>query len=420
MLSKAVTKSFQIEPATIDAPGTLPLAGCRVIALLDSIELFGQEKGNIEVFKALRAAGAEVEVGVNSVESGGQVGAYLRGLDFATFLVPFGCQWSKRLFRQNPSLVADCLFKVVRSSAVLARRFKSFRPTHVHLGYSTPYSYVAPALWRHRVLMVFRVGDRPPTKSRPNLWLWRRCLARADSVVANSTFVRDTILEASPGASCKLRTIFNLAPTVPAAPNRPRPASGKRHVLFVGQISEHKGITPLIDAAIKMARQRSDVVFDIVGGSRHSGDLERSLRAKIDQAGFQDIIRFHGYVHDPSSYFSSASVHVAPSLFEDPSANVVLEAKLVGTPSVVFPCGGLPELVKHQVNGFVCHGTSAEALTEGLLWFLDHPDRLSAARVAALEDHHERFGAARFSAQWIQVYLRSSRRTPTEASVMDA
>jgi glycosyltransferase involved in cell wall biosynthesis len=420
VLSKAVTKSLQIESATVGTPGTLPLAGCRVVALLSSIELFGQEKGNIEVFKTLRSAGADLQVGVSAIEDGGQVGAYLRELEFPTFRVPFGGQWSKTLFRRRPSLIAASLTNVLRSTAVMARKCKSFRPTHVHLGTATAYSYVAPALSRYYVPMVFRVGDEPPLQSRPNLWLWRRCVARANAVIANCDFIRNRILDASPTALPKLHRIFNLAPSARSIPNVMRSATEKQHVVFVGQLAEHKGIVPFVDVAMSMVRQRSDVVFDIVGGSRSSGDLERSLRARVDQAGLQHGIRFHGYVQDPSSYFRTAAVHVAPSLFEDPSANVVLEAKRLGTPSVVFPSGGLRELVRHHVDGFVCREKTAAALTEGIRWFLDWPQRLSAARAAALEDHHERFGAARFSAQWIQVYSGSSGLTPTETSVMDA
>lgn len=412
MQSAIVSDSPQIPPETADARPPLPLTGCRVLALLNSIELFGHEKGNIEVFKALRSAGADIQVGINAVENGGDVGACLREFDFATFTVPFGCQWSKSFFRRQPSLIAACGRDVLRSSLALRRKCRHYRPTHVHLGNALAYSYVAPALAASRVPMVFRVGDEPPTKSRPNLWIWKRCFAHADVVVANSEFVRRRVLDACPNASHKLHTIYNLAPLQRSTPSVPKLVGNKRNVLFVGQIAEHKGVIPLVDAAIDIV-SRFDVIFDLVGGSRYSGDLERSLRAKIEAAGLQDKIRFHGHVKDPSPFYAAAALHVAPSVWEEPAANVVLEAKRAGTPSVVFPSGGLPELVRHQVDGFVCYEKSAEALREGIRWFLDCPKRLSAARAAALNDHAARFGPTRFVAQWSQVYLDCKRNAST-------
>ena len=42
------------------------LSNVRVLATINGVELFGHERGNIEVFKALRESGAEVVVGVSS------------------------------------------------------------------------------------------------------------------------------------------------------------------------------------------------------------------------------------------------------------------------------------------------------------------------------------------------------------------
>lgn len=413
MRSIAVSELPQLGSETTVSPRPLPLTGCRVLALLNSVELFGHEKGNIEVFKALRSAGAEVAVGVSTREDGGDLGAYLRHIEFATFPVPFGCQWSKTFFRNRPSLIAACARDLVRSSLAFLRKLRELQPTHVHLGNALAYSYVAPALAVSGVPMVFRVGDEPPKESRPNLWIWKRCLAKADAAVAISESIRHRVLAVSPGASHKLRTIYNLAPLAQGPRDDVQCASDRRHVVFVGQIAEGKGVVPLLEAAVTIVRERADVIFDIVGGSRYSHDLEQSLRAKVDAAGLQDRIRFHGYVKDPSAFYAAAALHVAPSIWEEAAGNVVLEAKREGTPSVVFPSGGMPEMIRHGVDGFVCREKSAEALREAILGFLDSPERLSAARKAALEDHASRFGSARFIAQWTQVYLGCSRDRST-------
>ena len=78
------------------------LAGVRVLAALNGLELFGQERENIEVYKTLRGLGAIVCVGVNALEDGGDVGRQLRDLGFATFPLPFSNQWSLEVAEAVP------------------------------------------------------------------------------------------------------------------------------------------------------------------------------------------------------------------------------------------------------------------------------------------------------------------------------
>ena len=100
-----------------------------------------------------------------------------------------------------------------------------------------------------------------------------------------------------------------------------------------------------------------------------------------------------------------ASVHCCPSLPEIREAFglVVLEAKLSGLPSVVLPSGYLPDLVDHRVDGWVCSGATADALAEGLRFYLEDTRRLRSAAEAARESAR-RFDPERYADQWQQVF----------------
>ena len=71
-------------------------------------------------------------------------------------------------------------------------------------------------------------------------------------------------------------------------------------------------------------------------------------------------IHFYGYVtHDNiKSYYSKAHVLIVPSMFEDSSPNVVIEARYLGLPVVAFPAGGISELVMHKKTGYLCNESS--------------------------------------------------------------
>lgn len=410
----AVLNEQMIVAASGDAD---TLVGCRVIALLNNHEIFGQEKANIEVFKTLRDQGAVVTVGVTSLDQGGLLRQRVGDLGFEMFSLPFGRQWSKYFFRRKPSLFARNILSVARCSRVLAQQIRRRDATHVHIGNPLVYSYVAPSLRMNRkIRFVYRMGDEPPHDSWPNLMIWKSCFSRADCVVANSKFVRTSILKAVPGHEQKLNLIYNMT-SLPCAhihSHEESPIPDDFRLLFVGQLATHKGVEHLLEAAFRLMKRSLNLRLDIVGGSVYSEGYRQAVQSLVCRSGFENRITFHGYMEDPMPLYKQADLLVVPSLFEEPAANVALEAKRLGVPSVVYPSGGLPELVIHGENGFVCREKSVDALVEGIQWFLNEPDRLGAARQSALDDSQARFGEERFAQQWASIYSEGRNKKGAE------
>ncbi len=68
--------------------------------------------------------------------------------------------------------------------------------------------------------------------------------------------------------------------------------------------------------------------------------------------------------------YSMADVTVIPSL-EDNLPNVVLESLACGTPVVGFDVGGIPDMVEHQVNGYLAPVGDDKGLAEGMRWVME-------------------------------------------------
>ena len=80
---------------------------------------------------------------------------------------------------------------------------------------------------------------------------------------------------------------------------------------------------------------------------------------------------------------------------------------MAGVPSVVFPSGGLPELVVEQGDdGFVCDARTAGALEAGLRHYLDLSEGELIAAKAAAKASLPALGITReaFSQAWEDVY----------------
>jgi spore coat protein SA len=169
----------------------------------------------------------------------------------------------------------------------------------------------------------------------------------------------------------------------------------------VGQLAKFKGVDIFVKAAIRLSKERPKICFLIVGGSKYTLTFEQTLR---EMSQGHDRIVFLGYRDDVDRILNITDIHVAPSMCQDSSPNVVFEAKRAGVPSVVFPDGGLPELIRHGIDGYRCTEPSVEALIQGIRWFLDSPERRIAAGRRAREDFEDRFGYERFVDRWARVF----------------
>lgn len=396
----------------VESDQAKPLGGMRVLAALHGLELFGHERGNIEVFKALRELGATVRIAVSAREDGGEVARHLQELGFEIFPLPFRPQWSWQwLKKEGPGYGIRQLLSVWKCSRRFSKEIVSFRPTHFHLGSPLAYSFLSLALfWFRKIPLIWRMGDCPPVDSRFNYFIWKVGMRRTSRIVANTRFVAHTATEAGVDAG-KISLIYNLAPTHSGKINDktlpPHLSVVEQALIYAGSLSEHKGLMPLVEAFALVRARYPELRLWILGDSRWDGDFRRVLDERVDALGIRELIHFAGQVSDPLPWYAAASVHLAPSIWEEPGANVVMEAKRSGAPSVVFPSGGLPEMVRHQMDGYVCEEKTAACLAQAIYWMLEEPNRLNQMRDAALQDCEERFGRKRFLRQWADVYLKA-------------
>ena len=84
---------------------------------------------------------------------------------------------------------------------------------------------------------------------------------------------------------------------------------------------------------------------------------------------------------------------------------------------MVTQSGALPEMVRHTVDGWVCAETTADAIAEGLAYFLTDPDRAVRAGEEARASERA-YNRPRFASEWAEVFsvgtdlVGSTVRTP--------
>lgn len=56
---------------------------------------------------------------------------------------------------------------------------------------------------------------------------------------------------------------------------------------------------------------------------------------------------------------------------EDNLPNVVLESLACGTPVVGFDVGGIPDMIEHQINGYLAPIATDKELANGMRWIME-------------------------------------------------
>jgi glycosyltransferase involved in cell wall biosynthesis len=118
-----------------------------------------------------------------------------------------------------------------------------------------------------------------------------------------------------------------------------------------------------------------------------------------------------------SILYGAADVFAAPSRMENLS-NAVLEALACGTPVVAFAIGGMPDMIDHQINGFLAAPFDTQEFANGLRFALFQRDR-SDTRLACRQKVLDSFSREQEIDQYIALYRRllSTQAAPQETRV---
>lgn len=223
----------------------------------------------------------------------------------------------------------------------------------------------------------------------------RRFFRRARAVFVHSPFMAE-ILEAygiKPVClpRCAEAASFSFCP--------PEPSS--RRVLFVGHLSEAKGLGRLLEAFERVRSTVPEAILDVLGDGP---ERERFVQ---EAAHLDGAVRFHGEVphEEMPRFYRQAAVVAFPSQVPETGPFAALEAMSTGRPVVATNLGGLAEVVQEGVTGLLVDPCGVEDMADGISWLLQNP--ASAGRIGlAARRAFERL-AAEDPFAGIEAFIRS-------------
>lgn len=244
------------------------------------------------------------------------------------------------------------------------------------------------------VLVTVHGGDvfslRSGVMARLKTW----SLKQADAVVVNSSATYEEAKKLCAGKEYPIIPmgvdIEELTPRQKKARNEGDPL----RLLFVGRLSEEKGVQYLLEAVSHIAETEKNIHLTIAG----SGPKEASLKEQVHQLKLEDHVTFVGWVaHDKfPELFSEHDVFVGPSIVSDKGWQeafglVFAESLALNTPVIGTRTGGIKDIVHDGKNGLLVAPRDSDALANAITRFIDSPELITVLTLGAREDIKKRF-----------------------------
>ena len=203
-------------------------------------------------------------------------------------------------------------------------------------------------------------------------YIERRVYSKADMFIVLSKAFRRVLISDFGVPESKIRIVpggadldrFDSGLTQSDARKKLGWAEDQTIIVSVRRLAKRMGIENLIDSVRHLANTNPNIRLKIAG----KGPLEDELQRQIVQLGLQQVVDLLGYVSedDLPAIYAAANLSVVPTVKLEGFGLITVESLASGTPCLVTPVGGLPEVVGGLSESLVAEGAGQEHLQAAL------------------------------------------------------
>jgi glycogen(starch) synthase len=242
------------------------------------------------------------------------------------------------------------------------------RPHVVH--FHGPWAFEAAAEGENRRAVYFKQGIERATYATARRFI---VLSKAfRDVLVRRYGVRENRIEIVPGGV--QADVFNTGVSRAEAREKLGWPQDRVILLTVRRLARRMGLENFIDA-VDQLRKKEPAILAMLAGT---GPLSGELAALIERKNLKEHVKLAGFVPDADLPFAyrAADLSVVPSIALEGFGLIVLESLAAGTPVIVTPVGGLPEVVNDLSKDLILEGSSPAQIAEGLAARLGARDKL--------------------------------------------
>ncbi|WP_341278759.1 glycosyltransferase family 4 protein [Paenibacillus sp. FSL H8-0537] len=221
-------------------------------------------------------------------------------------------------------------------------------------------------------------------------------LQAADRIIVNSEFLRRVVATRAPESAAKIRVVYpgvetELFPsrfTEEGRQKRERQRQakklvGREVVIFLGRLIPLKGAHHLLHIMPELVKKHPNMLAVIVGSPFYGSHRSTAYSRKLQQLGraYPNHVRFVPYVPytEVPGWFLAADMAIVPSGQREAFGLVNVEAMATGLPVVATRAGGMKEIVRDGVTGYLISQQNLESELKAKLHALLESSELRAS-----------------------------------------
>ncbi len=168
----------------------------------------------------------------------------------------------------------------------------------------------------------------------------------ADYIICQGNFWKTFFKEHFSIQANRLKLIHNWIRSVSVDREEPKPDNLK--LLFLGWIEKNKGIYDILKAAEILKNENMEW---IIGGN---GSEFENAKKWVTHHGLGNIVKLEGWILNERKLdlLRSSHIFVLPS-YREGLPNALLEAMQAGLAVISTNVGGIPDVIKNDINGFL-------------------------------------------------------------------
>ena len=283
--------------------------------------------------------------------------------------------WCRLIKESQAALVHANSPHSARSISLSAWRLGLPVVCHVRFGETDDYLH-----WAFRNLPKPRVFVFNSNALRDRVWptLSTVCNGSSQTVIYNAVKMKEFLASPKPsGRVVRIGIIANLMPV-------------KRHEDFLHM------------AAI-LSKSKKEIEFWIIGDDIHGTGRRGALEELAKTLGLENVVKFFGHRSDVAQLIQQLTLIVCCSR-EEPFGRCLIEAMSCGRPVVATKVGGIPEVVKDGITGFLVPPERPDALAEKVRLLLENEALWKKMSQAAVEHVRENFALEGHAQNIYKVY----------------
>lgn len=177
------------------------------------------------------------------------------------------------------------------------------------------------------------------------------------------------------------------------------------HLLFLSNLIPSKGVYVLLDACKILKDKGYKFICDFVGGE--SKEITREIFEKaVKERTLNTVAVYHGskYNNEKIDYFKKADIFTFPTFYNNECFPLVLlESMQYKLPIVTTNEGGIPDVVKDGINGYVCKKEDTTSVATAIETLLNNKEKRTRMGENGYKIFKEDFTLQKFNENFMKI-----------------